>query len=301
MFNAKKKIDAKIRFQNSYFKNRLRQARGYKRAVRKIPSGQKEIFLSKIGLGTLRARIISAVVLIAAIYLVFIPNLFFIKQIIITGVKTEDQAEAVTAVNFYLRRSRLWPQKNILTVSKTGLRNYLLANSQKILSVAKIEKKFPNTLAIDIQPRFNKLLLVLPAKKFVVSNDGMILRQIPAQELATSSELTNLISLNLTNDDSPGLGQKYLNADLINFMTEINRQLPSLIRAAPKNFEMRKTGDLDLKVQTTGGYALIFDVKSDLRQILGELSLLLSNLSAASLKQLSYIDLRFQGKGSAKK
>src|ERR1700722_470887 len=81
MFNKNKKQKSKIRFQQHSFKNKLNEARNYKRPVRKLPEKNWEIFLHSIGFGSWWSRILAVLAVALVVYVVYIPNFLDIKNI----------------------------------------------------------------------------------------------------------------------------------------------------------------------------------------------------------------------------
>lgn len=289
--------NSKIRFQNVVFKKRLNQARGYKRAVRRLPDKDWEIWLSKIGLGSIKIRVTVLAVLFALVYLVYIPNFFFIKHIQINGVKPQDAQQISTDISFFFKSGHFWPQKNLLLLSAEDLKKYLTGADKTILAVDKITKKFPNSLTIDIRPRFDKFLIQMKdGSQFIASNDGVILRQIPPSEIASSSPVASQIVIKFSQAQAPGQNQFYLSQNLVNLINQLSLRLPGIINNAVTGFEMTTPDDSDLTVTTDGGYRLLFDVKAPPDDTLGHLSLLINNLPAGNIKNLSYVDMRFQNK-----
>ena len=120
--------DSRIRFQNSWFRHKLEQARGYKRAKRITPMGSGGILLSKIGLGSWFSRFATLLVFLILIYLVFIPNVFFVKNISVNGSQDDENAVIKNLANSYLSKTLPWPQKNLILLSKNGLKNFLIKN-----------------------------------------------------------------------------------------------------------------------------------------------------------------------------
>src|SRR5258708_818385 len=133
MFSNKKKPDSRIRFQHQAFRQQLREARGYKREKR-VAEKSWGTFLSDIGLKSWKTRTVAAVLLCLFVYLVYIPNIFYIKNIVITGAAPEAQANLERTIGFYLHSQRAWPQDNLLLLSKSRLKNYIAKNNAGIVA-----------------------------------------------------------------------------------------------------------------------------------------------------------------------
>jgi cell division septal protein FtsQ len=296
MFQNKKKVDSKIRFQNSRFKHRLEQARGYKRQIRNKPLGKSEIFLSKIGLGSWLSRFITLLVFFILIYLTFIPNFFFVKHITINGLQAGDKFAAETLINSYLSKELPWPQKNLILLSKNGLKNFLVKNDQKILDVTAVNKKFPSTLIVNLVPRVDQFLIqTASSTNFSVADDGVATAEIFSDASDTLPTGLTLVKL----DDSEGLiiNKKALSQNQLTFLNQSQSQLPSIVKSPIGYYELASLQAPDFTVYLKSGFKLLFSFGSDGGQALNRLKLLFSQFADSDLKNLYYVDMRFGDNG----
>jgi cell division septal protein FtsQ len=296
MFNKNKnKIDSRIRFQNSRFTRKLESARTYKRTTRILPKNSREIFLAKIGLSSLLAKIATGLGLAALIYLVYIPNFLFIKHIEVNGGDQETKNTVVNISNSYLGKKLPWPQQNILLLSKDKLKKYVAENDQKILTIDKITKHFPNSLIINITPRVDNFLIQAPSSTdFTISNDGIITSEFIANASTTLPSLPILIKL----DSGDGLivGQQAISKNKIAFINDTNIKLPAIIKSPLDYYKFSNLQSNDLTVYSKLGFKVLLDTNSDFTETLNRLRLLFSQFSDVELKKLYYVDMRFEGK-----
>ncbi|MDR3642919.1 MAG: hypothetical protein P4L74_04810 [Candidatus Doudnabacteria bacterium] len=287
---TKNKTDSKIRWQNPRFRSQLKRARGYKRPAKAKPPTAGGVFLAKIGLGSWISRIITGAVLIFLIYLVFIPNLFFIKNVRISGA---DGGRAETLTNLYLDKKTPWPQKNLLLMSKIGLQNYLLAQDQQILSVDKITKKLPDTLLVSFTPRTDEYLLITASSSnFTLSTDGLVTGEA---ELNASGTLpSNLAIIKLDNNPYIPVGQKLFTADESQFLGSLQQKLPGIAKSPIDYYELPNLESGDIDVYLKAGYLVKFNLDFDSDEMINRLNLLLSQMSPGDLKNLYYVDMRFK-------
>src|SRR6185437_1215041 len=230
MFKNKRKIDSRVRYRSSSFSQKLESARGYKRTIRQKPKTPTEVFLATIGLSSWLSRIVTVAVFFLLIYLVYVPNFFFIKHIIINGsdISTNNITSALT--DSFLNKKLPWPQKNYLLLSKNQLEKYLINNSQKIQSVDKISKKFPNQLTINITPRLDSFLLVTPSSTaFTVSGDGLVTGEAITDASGTLPSMPFLIKLDSADDLV--IGQQALSSTDSNFLQQIKSRLPNITKS----------------------------------------------------------------------
>jgi hypothetical protein len=296
MFGNKRKIDSKIRFQNSRFKHRLSEARGYKRPLRNRPVSKGEFFLSKIGLGSWFSRFATLLVFLLLIYLVFVPNVFFVKQTMVNISQGDDKSTVENLVNSYLSKKLPWPQKNLILLSKAGLKEFLLKNDQKILAVNSISKKFPSTLILNISPRLDEFAVeTASGTDFSIANDGLTTGEIYPD--ASGTLPSALTSVKLDNSDGLIIGHQAFSQNQINFLNLVQNQLPEIAKSSVDYFELAGLQIPDLTVYFKSGFKIILGLNSDSTQTLSRLKLLFSQLASTDIGKLYYIDMRFGDSG----
>lgn len=292
MLKQKPKPDPKVRFQNRNFKEQLQSARNYKRTSHKLPEKKWDCFYCKIGLGSWRTKTLAILAILIFGYIVYVPNFLYVKQINITGLKTNDQPALKAVVNTYFSEHRLWPQNNLLLLSSSKLAVFLLAKQQNLYKIKAVKKQWPSTLSLELQPRTEKYLAEIQERRFVISNDGKILQEIPS-----SSPATNLTNVKFLQAEAPQIGQDFISSSLLDFMDKLGRQIPAITNAALLRLEMDSPQSFDITALTPTGTKLIFDVKSNLDDALDRLRLLFANISENDKQKLYYIDMRFEKKG----
>lgn len=296
MFNQnKKKINSRIRFQNTGFKHRLQAQRGYKRQARALPDTDWAVFFSKIGLGSWVSRIATLLIFFLLIYVIYIPNFLFIKHINITGVSGNDLVSAQSTVNSYLNKPLPWPQKNLILLSKFKLNNFLISNNKKILKVNSINKKFPSTLVIRLEPRTDEFAVQTPLAFYTVSGDGLITGE---RDFGASGTLPSLpILIKIDKNDSFAAGQRIFSQGTTDFVKELNNRLPTIVKNPISEYQLATAETPDIIVYFKNGFRTMFDATSDLNKILTRFTFLVNQYSEADFKKLDYIDMRFEGRG----
>jgi hypothetical protein len=287
---TKNKPDSKIRWQNPRFRGQLREARSYKRPVKLRPPSAGSIFLSRIGLGTWPRRLITAAILLFLVYLVYIPNVFFIKKINISG---SPVGQVNTLINLYLNKKTPWPQKNLLLMSKNGLASFLQTQDRQILKVSSISKKLPNTLMVTFTPRVDEYLLqTASSSNFSISTDGLVTSQVFSDASGTLS--VGLMVIKLDQNPYIFLGQKLFTDDEANFFQNLQQRLPGIAKSPIDHYELPDLENGDINAYLKSGFLLKFNLDFGSDEMLNRLSLLFSQMSAADFKNLYYVDMRFK-------
>ena len=290
-----KKTDYRVRFQNPLFRQHLKQARGYKRN-RKLPTTKWEIFFAGLGLDSWYAKALTLGIFLFLVYLVFIPNLFFIKHINIQSSGNADIGSVENTTNLFLNKYTPWPQKNLLLLSKAKLKDYLLQNNQLVQSVDKISKHLPSTLTITITPRQNRFVLQAATSTYYsLSGDGLITDQI--FENASGTLPTNLSLIRLDGGEMINLRQQLLPREKMNFLNELQNQLAGILKMPISYYQLNGSQTADVTVYTQNDLKLLFNLQSDPKETLTRFNLLFSQLSDPDKKRLSYVDMRFLDKG----
>jgi hypothetical protein len=294
----KRKIDSRIRFQNPQFKTSLRSQRNYKRIKKTLPQTPWGVFLSKIGLGSWPARITTLAIFFLLVYIVFIPNIFFVKTTIINNPDRAGTPAIQNLVNSFLNKKLPWPEKNLLVLSRAKLRDFLLKNDGQILQVDKITKKFPSTLIITIIPRVDQFALQTQSGQYYsLSNDGKATNLLLPN--ASNTLPSALILIKLTGSDTVNIGGTILSPEKINYINGLQSRLANVAKSQIDYYELADLQTPDLTVYLKNSFLLKFDFGTDLDKTLNELNTLLTQLAPGDIKKLYYLDMRFLGRGYA--
>jgi hypothetical protein len=264
--------------------------------VRSKPTGTGEIFLSKIGLGSWLSRSVTLLIFLLLIYLVFIPNVFFVKHITINDAQISDKPAIEALVNSYLSKKLPWPQRNLVLLSKAGLKNFLLKNDQKILGIESINKKLPSTLVLSITPRVDRFIIqTANGTYFSVSSDGLLTNEVFPD--ASGTLPSNLTPIKLDDNDGVIVGNKAFNQTGVNFLNQIQNQFPEIVKSATDYYELSGLQTPDLTIYLKTGLKIKLALNSDAAQTLNHLRLLFSQFTDSDIKKLYYIDMRFGDNG----
>jgi hypothetical protein len=326
-----KKIDPRVRYQHVNFTKKLDQARHYKRQAKPIEySGAS--FLHGLGLKTKFSQILFGLILLGILYLIYVPNFLFVKNIEVQGVAHEEANRIEGRAQDYLDSTAFYnPQKNLLFLRKASLANYLQLDS-KVLRVAKIDKQLSKgTLSITIEPKVERYTLRVQSNVYSLYNDGTVAQQL---NIDTEQWLNfSAPTLKLKFDQVVDLpsGSKFLSDDLLRDLDLLRQNLKEDLKLdleyieipllVPVNPEESATATTEIsgeiltyqiplnpddvfvylkKPQNTSGnppsYRVIFDTKKDLSKALEQLKLLLTQMALERYRNLYYIDMRFENR-----
>ena len=278
----------KFRYQNQNFKKSLGRARDYKRKSPHIPSTGEGVFLSKAGLGSWAAKFFLFFLIFGFIYVVYVPNIFFIKNIQIVGLKIEDRQQLEKQVKSILEKKSLLPQNNLLFLSKQNLKNILGNQNVKIEKIVEVTKKFPNTLEIFVRPRYVNYVLNLENLNYLIAKDGTVM------EIQSSSNTipAHLVTLEITQTANLVVGQNVLDNKLAQLLQKISADLSSNSNMKVTKFSLNPKNPLDLEVSLQQGFNIKIDTAGSWSENQKNLKALFTKLQPTA--KLAYIDLRVQ-------
>lgn len=297
MWKQKPKLDPKIRFQQSSFRKALQSARAYKRTTKPLNQEGFRALLAKLGLTNLWMQIAAPVVLLAIVYLVYVPNLLFLKTIQVTGIEGSDNQQIVALTQTYTKQQPLTAQQNILFLSKSGLQNYLFSHDPTISKITSVKKKFPNKVIITVVPRTSEFFVTTPLEQLLVSNDGLVQQELFGS--STTSTLPNLLSITLNNASSTPSGTHLLEDNFISTLLTIKSLTESQLHLTFDHFEIDHPQSRDITEFVKEGFKIEFNASLDLQQSMDQAQLILNNMQDNQRKTLYYIDMRFEGRGFA--
>jgi len=297
MFKNKKKLDSKVRFQRQSFKKQLRQARDYKRETKKLTNRNWEVYLNMLGLGSWKTKVLAIISIAFFVYWIYVPNIFFVKNISVVGNEQKEITGGISrSVRQYFSTHLLWPQRNLLLLSKSALQTYIAKNNTSVLHVAGVSKKFPNTVIVTINPRVENYRLEVPQGMHTLSNDGIVLSQLG--DVATSSLLNSLKRIIIASSSSSNItvGQPFMEPESFSGVQELEKTFAESAKTEVDYFSMETPQDPDIAVHAKAGYTVFFDSSTNIPKSLAALKVLLANLPATDIKKLLYIDMRFDNK-----
>jgi len=225
---------------------------------------------------------------------VYVPNIFFVKNINVVGVEAEAKANLLNSVSSFLKQKLPWPQQNLILLSKENLKNHILKNNSQIMEVVSIKRDFPNSLEVGVLPRVDQLVLQTKNATYVVSNDGQVTKQL---DVYASSSAPNLALLKVDEEKNLAQGQQVMSMEKVNFISIANRSFAKIVNSKSAYFEATNLQTPEITVYFENNVKLFLDLNSDVHDALSRLKLLASNLSDADFSRLFYIDLRYKNKG----
>ena len=291
MFSNSKNRDYRARFQQHSFRSKLVQARGYKRASKPRPASNGRL-ANLYRLVPLWGKAAAGLLVILFIYLVYVPNFFYIQTVRLNGAEGPSAGAIRLLVSEYLVRNPYWPQFSELALSKPGLANYLLQNDAGILRVEQVKKVWPHSLAVTVTLRQDQFLLTAPEGTFTIDNSLKLSAISPS-----STQLSNLIKINLIAGGQAGDGQAYQNPQQLSAISFLNDNFAAEAGTGIDHFEAADEKDADITVYAQNGAKFLFDSTSDLGSTLQKLHLLLSSIAPGDAARLDYVDMRLKNRG----
>lgn len=289
----------KIKYQNQNFRQKLKQARGYKRPYKKIPETKVEFFLSMFHLDTFLGKTVAVIVFLALIYIIYIPNFLRIKTVEILGISEVNKPLILKSIEEYFSLNPFIPKRNFLFFSKRGLKNFLAEKNTLVEKVLEINKDFPNKIVIQISERYNKFILQNTNSSYIVSNDGLIVKQLSSEDLnnLSTSTLQSLLTLNIKQNNAFYENQKATNDDFFENLNQILNKANSELQNPITQISIENFEHPNFEVKTKKNYTIKFDINSDIQKTFEHLALLLKDIGEDRINGVKYIDMRIKDRG----
>ncbi len=177
MFFKKKKpkLDPKVRFQHKQFTSKLDNARNFKRSNKAVPESFWLKALQKAGLSGMWSQIAAGVLLLGLLYLIYVPNLLSVKEVVITGISNQQSQQLEAAIREEIRSvSIVNPQYNLIFFD-TDLVTQAAAKIPTIDYVASIKKDFKHqAIYVDAASKYERFLVSESEAILDVYNDGTV-------------------------------------------------------------------------------------------------------------------------------
>jgi cell division septal protein FtsQ len=232
---------------------------------------RKNIQLPKLPLKTIGY----IVLVLVAIYLVFVSGKFKIKETIIEG----NNTMASEMIEQYVPKNT-----NIIFFSVKKTKAKILAEHTEINNIF-IFKGLPDTIKIVIVEHENKIVWQTGGKSYLVSTQGIVSKEITTLDGITMPVIVDSKNLPLS------LGKGLVSPSFVAFVLNINDKFFEATNIRSKNFEVGET-TFDLNLYTEAGFYVKFNtLRSSAKQ--------LDNLKKVLVEKRQdikeYVDLRVDG------
>ncbi len=238
---------------------------------------------------TFRNTALIIILIGALVYLfLFSPAFKIVKTEIIApnGIELRPLQD-ILKMEFEKRHLAVLDGSSLFLFNKSNVEDKIMQDIPKIREV-RITKKFPKTLILEVQKREPVLLWCFQGEAdcFLVDKDGIIFEKTTLR--------APLEGLSLLQDEQQvkNILEEACTPQEMAKILEISSFLTEKLDIVVNNFIKDNKGRLD--VVTTDGWAMYFDLNSDVRLALTKLKLLLDNeINFEERKNLRYIELRY--------
>ncbi len=324
MFGKKKpKLDHRVRFQHRQFTDKLDKARQFKRVARALPDNQFDLFLSHIGLGSRWTQLGIVLLLLAAVYIIYIPNALTTTSVVVNGLSDSDKVIAEAAVRQSITSAAFYnPQHNLLFLSGERVKQAVLSVPQ-VYQVESITKDYANqTVVVEASPKVERFLIKDLERVYDVYNDGELKGQSGLNKDQWVGEINaGMIKLRVDGIFNGEEGEQALQPVLQNALEAMSAKSVNLPGAtfgyvlvtAPLPLELPPettvpvvnapliAGELHMVLYKKGdlnrSFVVIVDGHSDISAAMDRLQALLSQTTPDRYNNISYVDMRIEDRG----
>lgn len=320
------------RFNNPQYKSQIRAARNYKRKARIRPEGKLQAVLYHSGLSSWKNRVIAVLILGVLVYLIYFAGFLQVSGIDVSGADQTVTAQIQAEFSSFIRGrvGLIFPEKNILFLSKAKFSAYLLSDNYGVASVNEIKKSPFNHISISVSQRLPLYVLEMqpsqqqqsqqvqqpqaqPASNqnpgqaqaaqqttapvalayYILNSDSTIGRQISADQIGA------LIPVKDTAADNIFPGEKFLNSQQNDFMNYINSNANAKLSLDVASYEIPGRASGQLIVYFKQGFKVLFNSSVNAQDYLGRMEKIWLQLSPQQQASLVYMDLRFDNNAYA--
>ncbi len=222
-----KRLDPRVRFQRAGFTKKLQVARSYKRVARVRSENRVEAGLQKVGLASLIMQLLLAAALIAAAYVLYVPNPLFVKEIKVEGLNNDNRLLAQQAVDEY-QHSRPWyvPAANYLFFDPQKMAEAIAAKVPAVSKVIASEKTFRTKSArIVLIEKYERYAVFRPQDELILYNDGTVKKILPkmGEDLPQSGAL---VTVSVNHEAPVNVTDQYLDPALLSLVEDTANQFP---------------------------------------------------------------------------
>ncbi len=189
---------------------------------------------------------------------------------------------------------RIFSKNNVIILSKKNLKSFL-KEQEKLIKDIQINKKFPQSMEINIVCQEKYFIWHQPSGYYLVNEEGRIFAELSESELSDYRKN----SIEVVSENSKLAPEEFIfDEKKANFFIELGEK-PEL----DLGLDFKEKAEIpvlavdEITVETKKGWKILFNTKESLNKQLKIIKKLLEeNLKEENLTNLEYIDLRIPGK-----
>lgn len=279
--NHRRKLEPYRRFGGREFKEKLANAKNYKRSFGPKENPLSGFFastgLSKIG------TLAGVAVLGTVFYFVCVSHYFWAGEIRVSGA-SQVSADEISAVinNLSQKRFFLVPENSLLFLSPARA-NSILTKAEPVIESVKVKRTWPDKISFEITERTPALVLSSGGTNYLIDDQGFVIKQVGPE--------TTLMEINDSVQEDIPVGST-LGGKLIPFVLSMQSQWPSKVQVPLSSAKIPGKGSTEVEFISAEGWSVFFSTDRPVTSQLANLSGLLAHQIGANRVKLAYVDLR---------
>lgn len=230
------------------------------------------------------------------VYSLFFAGFLSINQIGITGISELDEKNVLNVVNSEIsgKYLKIIDKNNLLLANSHSIENILKSRFIKIES-AKMTKKFPNTISIDIKERETAMVLCSNDDCYLIDWRGIAYSKIDYS--LPEIRDNRLVVLRDLSNKAVNAGEIIFTKSYLEHIVRIEEKVKSEIDVnMEKRYETPSRVSADIRGTTQEGWRIFFSGNIDLQKEADMLRIVLDEKIGDKRKDLEYVDLRSENK-----
>lgn len=252
------------------------------------------------GRGSWRVKFATFLFIVLAgvlIYFVLFSSYFVIKNVKISGLEriSQEDLRGIIDSQVFSRRFLIFSQNNIFIFNEVAAEKKI--NEKYALNVLKINKRLPGTLKISLEEKKTAMIWKTADKFYMVDWDGVIIREILAEEVSEYPENQSGTKMAVVFDESNAsvaVKDEILTRQIAQGVVDLRNNFPRVTGLQISNLAMNDRNDPTIKCMTHEGWEAHFSLISDLNAQINKLAVFLEEKNQGERKGLQYIDMRFE-------
>jgi cell division septal protein FtsQ len=263
---------------------------------RNKPPVRRDIQGEKITLARFLYYVLWVLFFSISIYIFLFSHLLSVQKLSVSGVKELSYENVIDCIKATYSGNylKLFPQNNLILISKNKIRNNLLASFPKIKNID-VEKYFPDLIKVNIEERSSLILWCSGGPCYIIDENGYAFTDASLD----SPEVTgnNLIKLVDTSAKPVALGKKILEDSFINYLLSLREELKKADINVGEEWKTPSLVAEEVEIPTNEGWRIYFSGSFPPDEAVRTLKTFLAEeVPQEKRSLLEYVDLRVENK-----
>jgi hypothetical protein len=289
----RRKLEPRRRFGTRSFRDKIQQAKNYKRIFKPDSLNLSQRMFSQTGRNI---RIVGIIALLFLGYYFVISPKLLISQVQING-NRQVSTQQIQDVLDHASNGRLFliPKNNFFLMSQGRVNNLLTSSIPTIKEITNFKRSWPHKIEFDVVERTPGFVIQSADQYFLVDEEGVVITQVESPSAGGGFAFggKNLLVAQDQLVEDFARGEILSNQKLASFILAISKQWASKLTTPLVGVKFPGKASNDVEFVTAKGFHVLFDSTRPVSVQLTNLVVILSKkIKPGDEANLAYIDLR---------